>query len=106
MDQALLFEHEICSPSLVLYLQCPETVMVSRLIDRSATSGRFDDNMETIQKRLRTFDDISLPVIRHYMEEDKVMKVNSANNLADVYLDLEKSLKERGLVMHQPKSEI
>jgi adenylate kinase family enzyme len=72
--------------------------MESRLLARSATSGRFDDNQETIRKRLRTFNSASLEVIRHYMEQGKVTEVDSAREFMEVYLSLEKSLKERGLI--------
>jgi hypothetical protein len=34
-----------------LYLNCPETVMEARLLERGKTSGRSDDNAESIKKR-------------------------------------------------------
>ena len=35
----------------MLFLDCPERVMVERLIKRGETSGRTDDNEESIRKR-------------------------------------------------------
>jgi hypothetical protein len=37
-----------------LYFDCPEEVMEARLLDRGKTSGRDDDNIETIRKRCGT----------------------------------------------------
>lgn len=35
----------------ILFLDCPESVMESRLLSRGQTSGRTDDNIESIRKR-------------------------------------------------------
>ncbi|KAG2415176.1 hypothetical protein HFD88_006367 [Aspergillus terreus] len=97
MDQALFFETEICSPRHILYLQCPENVMVERLQLRSETSGRFDDKLDTMRKRLDTFNEVSLPVIRHYMAKGKVSEVDATKNKEEVYRDLEVILERVGL---------
>jgi UMP-CMP kinase len=36
----------------VLFFDCPEDCMESRLVERGKTSGRTDDNIETIKRRL------------------------------------------------------
>ncbi|CAM9448874.1 unnamed protein product [Chrysoparadoxa australica] len=46
-----------------LFFKCPEEVMKERLMEGSQTSGRPDDNEETIAKRLRTFQEESMPVV-------------------------------------------
>ena len=50
--------------------------MVKRLLERGKTSGRVDDNEETIRKRLQTFQKSTLPVIQHYEAVGKVKKVS------------------------------
>lgn len=35
----------------VLFFDCPEDVMEARLLERGKTSGRTDDNIESIKKR-------------------------------------------------------
>ena len=50
--------------------------MVKRLLERGKTSGRVDDNEETIRKRLQTFQKSTLPVIQHYEAKGKVKKVS------------------------------
>lgn len=49
--------------------------MTQRLLGRAQTSGRVDDNEETIKKRLETFHKVTQPVIDRYEQENKVRKV-------------------------------
>ncbi|RZC53660.1 hypothetical protein C5167_012517 [Papaver somniferum] len=49
-------------PKFVLYLSCSKEVMVQRLLCRQQR----DDNIETIRKRLKVFENSSLPVIEYY----------------------------------------
>ena len=48
---------------------------MERLLERGKTSGRVDDNEDTIRKRFHTFQEATLPVIEHYQQLDKVRKV-------------------------------
>jgi UMP-CMP kinase len=77
MDQALKFEEVITPCKAVLFFDCPEDVMLERLLKRGETSGRTDDNVESIQKRFVTFKETSYPVIEYYEKLNKVIKVNS-----------------------------
>ena len=61
---------------MVLVFECSEEVMVERLLERGKTSGRVDDNEETIRKRFNTFQQSTLPVIEHYQQKDKIKKVS------------------------------
>ena len=49
--------------------------MTARLLKRAESSGRVDDNEETIKKRLETFFEQTLPVVQHYEEKGKMHKV-------------------------------
>jgi len=44
---------QVCLSRFVLFLSCSEEVMLKRLLHRGETSGRADDNVESIQKRFR-----------------------------------------------------
>ncbi len=96
MDQALLFEDEICAARHVIYLRCPEPVLVARLRDRAAMCGRFDDNEDTVRKRLATFHDVALPVIHHYMSQGKVTEVDAEQGVEHVYREVEATLESVG----------
>ncbi|TPX55128.1 hypothetical protein PhCBS80983_g05575 [Powellomyces hirtus] len=85
MDQALKFEEAVVKSKFVLYFECPEEEMLKRLLKRGETSGRVDDNIESIKKRFRVFEDTSYPVIEHYQDQGKVQKVSCKQPIASVY---------------------
>lgn len=85
MHQALQFEEEVVEPTFILYLDCTEEVMLERLLKRGETSGRVDDNIDSIRKRFRTFLDTSYPVVEHYRKLDKVHTVSCTESVDVVY---------------------
>ena len=58
--------------AFVLFFGCTEETMTERLLTRGATSGRADDNMDTIKKRFSTFQNSSLPVVEAFGRLGKV----------------------------------
>ncbi|KAL8781146.1 MAG: hypothetical protein Q9213_006146 [Squamulea squamosa] len=99
MDQALKFEESVCPSKFTLFFDCPEDVMQERLINRGKTSGRADDNAESIKKRFRTFVETSMPVVDYFEKEGKVVKVNAAHGPDEIYEEVKKRLAERGFEM-------
>ncbi|ORX57650.1 UMP-CMP kinase [Hesseltinella vesiculosa] len=85
MDQALKFEETVVASQVVLYFECPETVMLERLLKRGESSGRSDDNMESIKKRFRVFKETSFPVIEAYEKQNKVKTVSCVKPVDEVY---------------------
>ncbi|PIO34049.1 hypothetical protein AB205_0007610, partial [Aquarana catesbeiana] len=65
----------IAAPSLLLYIDAGADTMVKRLLKRGETSGRVDDNEETIKKRLDTYYKATEPVIALYEGRGIVRKV-------------------------------
>lgn len=49
--------------SFTLFLHCPKEELKKRLLERGETSGRADDNVETVLKRFDTFEKESMPVV-------------------------------------------
>lgn len=86
MDQAARFEEMIKPCEKVLFFDCPEEVMEARLLKRGETSGRADDNAETIRKRFKTFVEQSLPVIDHYEALGKAHKISATAGPDDVFV--------------------
>eukprot|EP01035_Chromulina_nebulosa_P018945 gene18945-24753_t len=52
----------VCNIETVLFIDCPEDILESRLLNRGLTSGRSDDNIEAAKKRFLTFQQSTLPV--------------------------------------------
>lgn len=46
--------------------ECSFEVMEKRLIKRGETSGRADDNAETIKKRFETFTNETQPIVEEF----------------------------------------
>ena len=96
MDQALKFDQEVCPSAFTLFFDCPEETMHERLISRGKTSGRADDNEESIKKRFKTFIDTSMPVIENFRKEDKVETVSAVPGPDEVYKDVQSVMSKRG----------
>jgi len=95
MDQAVKFEEVVCPAKLVLFYDCPEEEMEKRLLERGKTSGRADDNAESIRKRFRTFVETSMPVVEYFGKEGRVVKVNATETPDKVFEVTREKLKER-----------
>jgi len=69
----------------VLVLNCPEHVLEERLLKRGQASGRDDDNLESIRKRFRTFQEQTQLVLDHYGKQGKVRTIDSNKEPEAVY---------------------
>jgi len=85
MDQALKFDETVCLSSVVIYFSTTEEVMLKRLLERAKTSGREDDNVESIKKRFRTYKTDTMPVIEYYSAKGKVAEVDSSGSVEEVH---------------------
>ena len=74
----------------LLFLDCSEEVMKERLLERGKTSGRADDNLESIIKRFRTYEELTRPIINHFDSLGLVRKVDSTNDPDTVFADVSK----------------
>jgi adenylate kinase len=88
VSQAEAFETEIAAPAAVLFLDVPDTELTQRLLKRGETSGRSDDNAESIAKRLKTYHDQSFPVVEYYAPQGKVIKINGFRSKDAVKADI------------------
>ncbi|KAG9122979.1 hypothetical protein FRC07_000403 [Ceratobasidium sp. 392] len=94
LDQALKFDESVCKAAFVLFFDTTEEVMLARLLERGKTSGREDDNIESIKKRFKTFVETSMPVVDKYRAEGKVVVVDSTRPIEVVHADVSKVLAE------------
>jgi UMP-CMP kinase len=94
MDQAKKFEKTVCKGKFVLFFDCPESVMLERLLKRGKTSGRVDDNIESIKKRFVTFKETSYPVVEYFEKQNKVKRVSCVNSPQKVYAETKAIFKE------------
>ena len=62
-------------------------------MERSKSSGRNDDNIETLRKRLVTFKNETMPIIDMYDQQGKCKKINGLQSIDEVYADVTKDLE-------------
>ncbi|XP_060602068.1 uncharacterized protein LOC132755252 isoform X4 [Ruditapes philippinarum] len=89
MEQGTRFENEVAPCCNVLYFEVSDDTMTARLLDRGKTSGRVDDNEETIKKRLQTFHNQTQPVVDHYTQSEKVIKVPAEGSVDEVFTQVQ-----------------
>lgn len=97
-DQAFAFEEQVVRSGFTLFFECGEETMRERLLKRGETSGRADDNEESIKKRFRTFVETSMPVVEHFEGEGRVVKVDASASPEEVYAEVKKSFEGRGIM--------
>ncbi|EGX50771.1 hypothetical protein AOL_s00054g857 [Orbilia oligospora ATCC 24927] len=95
MDQALKFEEVVVPSQFTLFFDCDEDTMTKRLLERGKTSGRSDDNMDSILKRFRTFKETSMPVVNYFESQKKVVKVDGGKSIDAVYKDVVSYIADR-----------
>jgi len=95
LDQGIRFENEVAPVQSVLYFEVAYETMKKRLLHRAQTSGRADDNEETIVKRLKTFHQHSEPVIAHYDKQHKVCKIVAEGTVDEIFAKVQAHLDKK-----------
>jgi len=71
--------------SILLDLSVEKAELIDRLLKRGQTSGRSDDNLETIQKRLEVYELQTAPVSDFYKKLDKYAAVNGMGSVTEIF---------------------
>mmetsp|Transcript_123187 Transcript_123187/g.223900 ORF Transcript_123187/g.223900 Transcript_123187/m.223900 type:complete len:298 (-) Transcript_123187:235-1128(-) len=69
----------------VLFFDVDEEELQKRLLERGKTSGRTDDNIDSIKKRFATHEKEQMPVVEAYRAEGKVFSVDARHPVEDVW---------------------
>ena len=85
MDQAVYFEKNVVEASQILFYDVPQEKMIERCMKRAETSGRSDDNAETIKARVQTYFDQALPLVDYYKQFGKLRHIDATGDIASVY---------------------
>ncbi len=107
-EENLVEWNKVCSHILVdclLFLECSEEVMLARLEERAKTSGRADDNQETICKRIDTYHGETKALLSHY-EGGKLVTISADGEAEDIFADLRFKIEQRKLDQIQAQSQL
>eukprot|EP00913_Durusdinium_trenchii_P015843 g14889.t1 len=75
----------------VLFFDLSEETMQARLMERGKTSGRADDNLESIKKRFVTFQQESMPVVEKFHLKGLVRRINAEQSAEQVWRDVQRN---------------
>lgn len=79
-----MLEERQTEVAAMLELSVPDEMLMERLLNRGKTSGRADDNEETIQKRLAVYHNQTSPLIEWYEKEGKRNAVKGYGELEEI----------------------
>ena len=88
---------DIVEVSCLLFFTCSEEPMEKRLIKRGETSGRADDNAESIIKRFKTFKTETEPILVQFREQGKVVEISAEGGVDEVYHVLKEAIVSKAL---------
>ncbi|XP_015783690.1 UMP-CMP kinase [Tetranychus urticae] len=75
----------------MLFFDCPQEISLERCLKRGqAGSGRSDDNEESLKKRLVTYYNDTLPIIKYYDSLGLVRRINASPSADEVYSEVRK----------------
>lgn len=77
----------------VVFFDADEHTMTDRILARAATSGRNDDNIETLKKRFAQFKAEQLPIIMRYAQAGKVLRINAMQQQDQVFQECKMALR-------------
>lgn len=74
--------------NVVPYIRVEREVLVNRLVKRAEIEGRTDDNLETIQNRMRVYFDQTAPILAYYQAKGLLVEINGDQTVEAVQRDL------------------
>ncbi|XP_053248489.1 UMP-CMP kinase isoform X1 [Podarcis raffonei] len=80
----------------VLFFDCNNEVCINRCLERGKSSGRSDDNRESLEKRIHTYLESTKPIIDLYEKMGKVRKVDASKSVDEVFGKVVKIFDKEG----------
>lgn len=71
--------------SVMISLEVDKDELIDRLLKRGLASGRSDDNLETIEKRINVYFEQTAPVIEFYKDEGTLAKVKGVGSIEEIF---------------------
>lgn len=78
--------------SIVIGLEVPDEELIERLLLRGKASGRSDDNLETISKRLEVYHNQTSPLRDFYQAEGIYAPINGSGTIEGIFADIKAAI--------------
>lgn len=94
-------------PRLVLFFDCNEDEMIRRILKRAATSGRTDDNEQSLRKRFVTFRESTMPIVHLFEKANCAKTINADQPIPQVWEDVKavfeplREAQKSAIMVHQ-----
>lgn len=83
-----MLAHHGWKVDIVLNLQVPEEMLIERLLNRGKISGRSDDNIETIRKRLDVYANETAPLVDFFTRKNVLHNVVGTGTIEEIALHI------------------
>jgi adenylate kinase len=80
--------------ALVIFMQVPDNELIKRVLGRALDSGRTDDTIEIMQKRLEVYKTITRPVIDYYKITRRLVEVDGTRHVEVVAKEIRQIVGE------------
>ncbi|XP_029473603.1 UMP-CMP kinase [Rhinatrema bivittatum] len=80
----------------ILFFDCDNETCIARCLERGKSSGRSDDNRESLVKRIETYQQSTKPIIDQYEKLGKVRRVDASKSVDEVFADVQKIFDKEG----------
>lgn len=77
-----------------IFLEADEETMIERVMERSKTSGRNDDNIESLKKQFVTFKKETLPIVKILKKDSRYKKINALGTIDEIFEKVKKVFDE------------
>lgn len=79
----------------VIGLEVPEEELIRRMLQRGKETGRADDNIDTITKRLKVYHEQTATLREYYKQEGNYLPVEGSGDVDRIFFDIKTRINER-----------
>ena len=88
-----MLEQREGAQTILVDLEVDKDELINRLLKRGETSGRSDDNLETIQKRLEVYETKTKPVNDYYKAKGLHARIDGMGTIEEIFQRIVKALE-------------
>lgn len=78
------------SITLMISLDVRRQELIDRLLKRGKEQGRSDDNLETIENRIKVYENQTIPVMNYYNGQGKARYIDGMGTIGEIFKRIEK----------------
>ena len=79
-----------CNVKRAIHFTCSEAILTERILERAKTSGRVDDNEETLKLRFATYRDQQVPILARFKDANTLSDIDCSRTIDEIFDDVKK----------------